>query len=37
MSTKRVKAIGNGQDVSAFTLALKVLVRMKVPLLKRAA
>jgi hypothetical protein len=34
---KRVKAIGNGQDVSAFTLALKVLVRMKVPLLKRAA
>jgi len=34
---KRVKAIGNGQDVSAFTLALKVLIRMKVPQLKRAA
>jgi hypothetical protein len=34
---KRVKAIGNGQDPSAFTLALQVLVRMKSPMMKRAA
>lgn len=34
---KRVKAVGNGQDPSALVLAVKTLLSMNVPQLKRAA